>query len=110
MKKFMSQFIQYAFIGKGEQGLSDNTISPESPYPIEEINLSPSEEKRINTFILALNWVALGTFIVLLMIVIFYIIFRSDQEIPCIIQNILATPAGYLGGVLATFWKKYTAT
>ncbi len=109
MQKFMSEFIQYAFVGKSEQTLPDNTISEELPLAIEEIKLSSSEEKAINTFIIALNWVALGTFIVLLMVVIFYIIFRSEQEIPCIIQNILATPAGYLGGVLATFWKKYTA-
>ncbi len=110
MKKFISEFIQYAFIGKSKQQLPNDTISEELAFVVEEIKLSSSEEKAINTFILALNWVALFTFILLLMVVIFYIIFRPDQEIPCIIENMLATPAGYLGGVLATFWKKYTAT
>jgi hypothetical protein len=119
MQNFISEFIQYAFTGKPQNKLPDKTL----PYPIEEVSieevnlsseqttqLPSSQENAINKFILALNWTALGVSIVLLCVIVFYAIFRPNQQVPCIIENLLATPAGYLGGVVATFWKKYAET
>ncbi len=112
----MSEFIQYAFIGKRESQSSEQISSStqQNIYPIEELNTSSEPinqtSERQDFFILVISWVALGIFLISFVITIFYQIFRPNEQLPCIFETLLTAPLTYLSGVLATFWKKYTAT